>query len=73
MFVTLTQDTVCVHPSLLVLHVIAVNLVLGDMNLAKDARYENIHVMCPIVFMYCNSVEEKQYLNFAELLHPTFL
>jgi hypothetical protein len=46
--VTLTQDVVCVHRSLLVLIVVNASLVPGDMSLEKGARYENTDVTCPV-------------------------
>jgi hypothetical protein len=46
--VILTQDVVSVHLSPLVLIVMSASLVLGDMSLARGARYDSIDVTCPI-------------------------
>jgi hypothetical protein len=46
--VTLTQDIVYVHLSLLVLIVIFASLVPGDMSLERGARYDNTDVTCPV-------------------------
>jgi hypothetical protein len=50
-FVTLTQDVVCVHLSPQVLIVITASLVPGDMSLARVARYDNTDLIGPFLVM----------------------